>query len=54
MAQVKCGVWPLLKVDCVFVEYVCLVTTGAIMNECARVLKANGAGEAWGLAVVRG
>lgn len=29
-------------------------TTGATMNECARVLKESGAAEVWGLAIARG
>ncbi len=31
-----------------------VVTTGATLNECAKVLKANGAGEVWGLVVAKG
>ncbi len=31
-----------------------VVTTGATMQECAKVLKASGAKEVWGLAVARG
>jgi len=31
-----------------------VVTTGATLNECAKVLKANGAGQVWGLAVAKG
>lgn len=31
-----------------------VVTTGATLNECARVLKAAGAREVWGLAVAKG
>jgi ComF family protein len=31
-----------------------VVTTGATLNECARVLKGNGAGEVWGLVVAKG
>jgi len=31
-----------------------VVTTGATLNECARVLRANGAGEVWGLVVAKG
>lgn len=31
-----------------------VVTTGATLNECARVLKQNGAGEIWGLVVAKG
>jgi len=31
-----------------------VVTTGATLNECAKILKANGAGEVWGLVVAKG
>ena len=31
-----------------------VVTTGATLNECAKVLKASGAGEVWGLVVAKG
>ncbi len=31
-----------------------VVTTGSTLNECARVLKDNGAGEVWGLVVAKG
>lgn len=31
-----------------------VVTTGATLNECAKVLKANGAGEIWGLVAAKG
>jgi len=31
-----------------------VVTTGATLNECAKVLKANGAGEVWGLVIAKG
>jgi len=31
-----------------------VVTTGSTLNECARVLKENGAGEVWGLVVAKG
>jgi len=31
-----------------------VVTTGATLNECAKVLKANGAGQVWGLVVAKG
>lgn len=31
-----------------------IVTTGATMNECARVLKKSGAREIWGVAIMRG
>ncbi len=31
-----------------------VVTTGSTLNECAHVLKANGAGEVWGLVVSKG
>ncbi|MBI2459677.1 MAG: ComF family protein [Parcubacteria group bacterium] len=31
-----------------------VVTTGATLNECAKVLKAAGAGEVWGLVVAKG
>jgi ComF family protein len=31
-----------------------VVTTGATLNECAKVLKVNGAGEVWGLVVAKG
>lgn len=31
-----------------------VVTTGATLNECAKVLKANGAGEVWGLVLAKG
>lgn len=31
-----------------------VVTTGATLNECAGILKANGAGEVWGLVVAKG
>jgi len=31
-----------------------VVTTGATLNECAKVLKAAGAGEIWGLVVAKG
>ena len=31
-----------------------VVTTGATLNECAKVLKQNGAGEVWGLVVAKG
>ncbi len=31
-----------------------VTTTGATLNECAKVLKANGAGEVWGLVVAKG
>jgi len=31
-----------------------VVTTGATLNEAAKVLKENGAGEVWGLVVARG
>jgi competence protein ComFC len=31
-----------------------VITTGATLNECARVLKENGAGEVWGLVVAKG
>lgn len=31
-----------------------VVTTGATLNECARVLKENGAGKVWGLVVAKG
>lgn len=30
-----------------------VATTGATLNECAKVLKAQGAGEIWGLVVAR-
>lgn len=31
-----------------------VVTTGATLNECAKILKASGAGEVWGLVVAKG
>ncbi|PIX10747.1 hypothetical protein COZ73_04995 [Candidatus Falkowbacteria bacterium CG_4_8_14_3_um_filter_36_11] len=31
-----------------------VITTGSTLNECAKVLKENGAGEVWGLVVARG
>jgi competence protein ComFC len=31
-----------------------VVTTGSTLNECAKVLKANGAGEVWGAVVAKG
>ncbi|MBU4347283.1 ComF family protein [Patescibacteria group bacterium] len=31
-----------------------IVTTGATLNECAKVLKQNGAGKVWGLAAAKG
>ena len=31
-----------------------VVTTGSTLNECARILKENGAGEVWGLVVAKG
>ncbi len=31
-----------------------VVTTGSTLNECAKVLKASGAGEVWGLVVAKG
>ena len=31
-----------------------VVTTGATLNECAKILKANGAGEVWGLVIAKG
>ncbi|MFA6393907.1 MAG: double zinc ribbon domain-containing protein [Patescibacteria group bacterium] len=31
-----------------------VATTGATLNECARILKENGAGEVWGLVVAKG
>ena len=31
-----------------------VVTTGSTLNECAKVLKDNGAGEVWGLVVAKG
>jgi len=31
-----------------------VVTTGSTLNECAKVLKQNGAGEIWGLVVAKG
>ena len=31
-----------------------VVTTGSTLNECARILKDNGAGEVWGLVVAKG
>lgn len=31
-----------------------IVTTGATLNECAKVLKQNGAGKVWGLVVAKG
>jgi len=31
-----------------------VVTTGSTLNECAKILKANGAGEVWGLVVSKG
>jgi len=31
-----------------------VATTGATLNECALILKANGAGEVWGLVVAKG
>ena len=31
-----------------------VVTTGSTLNECAKVLKENGAGEVWGLVVAKG
>ena len=31
-----------------------VVTTGSTLNECANVLKANGAGEVWGLVISKG
>jgi ComF family protein len=31
-----------------------VVTTGSTLNECARVLKKNGAGEVWGLVAAKG
>jgi competence protein ComFC len=31
-----------------------VITTGATLNECARILKENGAGEVWGLVVAKG
>lgn len=31
-----------------------VATTGSTLNECARVLKANGAGEVWGLVLTNG
>jgi len=31
-----------------------VVTTGSTLNECAKVLKGNGAGEVWGLVIAKG
>ncbi|MDD4271871.1 MAG: ComF family protein [Patescibacteria group bacterium] len=50
-----CFVWQgsnLNKKNIILIDDV--VTTGATLNECAKVLKANGAGEVWGLVVAKG
>ena len=31
-----------------------VTTTGSTLNECAKILKQNGAGEVWGLVVAKG
>lgn len=51
----NCFVWQggnLNKKNIILIDDV--VTTGATLNECARVLKANGAGEVFGLVVAKG
>lgn len=50
-----CFVWQgenLNKRNIILIDDV--VTTGATLNECAGVLKVNGAGEVWGLVVAKG
>lgn len=51
----NCFVWRggnLNKKNIILVDDV--VTTGATLNECAKILKANGAGEVFGLVVAKG
>lgn len=51
----QCFVWRgenLNKKNIILVDDV--VTTGATLNECAKVLKENGAGEIWGLVAAKG
>ncbi len=42
----------LRKRDIILIDDV--TTTGSTLNECAKILKANGAGEVWGLVVAKG
>lgn len=51
----NCFVWQggnLNKKNIILIDDV--VTTGATLNECAKILKANGAGEVFGLVVAKG